>query len=92
MKRSSAYAAGVSAHGADLGLVEANPLAVARDQRYIHVSGGQADVHQPVALLDADGADSVGANVGERFERGLLDRAGASREEDVQLRVEFGDR
>ena len=48
----------------------------------ISIAVGDAGLDQFIVLVDADGDDAAGHDIGEVFERGLLDGAVAGGEED----------
>ena len=79
----AAHSGGVAAHGADVGLFEADGLAVVRSQENDLHAVGQASGYQFVALFDVDGDDASVADVREIFQVGLFDRAIARGEENV---------
>ncbi len=79
----AAVAGGGAAHGAEILLVEADGLAVVGGEEDDLLTVGDARGDELVVLLDVDGDDAAGHDVGEVLEGGLLDGAVAGGEEDV---------
>ena len=79
----AAVAEGGAAHGAEVLLVEADGHAVVGGEEDDLLAVGDAGGDELVVLVDVDGDDAAGHDVGEVLERGLLDGAVAGGEEDV---------
>ena len=79
----AAVAGGGAAHGAEVGLVEADGHAIVGGEEDDLIAVGDAGGDELVVLLDVDGDDAARHDVGEVLERGLLDGAVARGEEDV---------
>ena len=72
-----------TSHGADIFFVKADGQALMRGEEDDLLAVGERSADQFVVFVDADGDDAARHDVGEIFERRLLDRAVARGEEDV---------
>src|SRR5690606_30480282 len=82
----------IAAHGADVALVEADRHAVGGADEDVGGAVGEHGGHQLVALVDPQGEDSAGADVGEGHQVRLLHHAVAGDHEDEVALFEAANR
>ena len=86
------HPAGDTPHGAGILFVEADRLAVLGGEKHILLAVGQRHGDQLVPLVQVDGDDPAGPEVGVFHERGLLHHPLAGRHHEVAVVAELLDR